>query len=359
MMTACRACLLTTGVQGTVIDENHLCDYCAGRRTEEWAERFNVTEKRKALLRNELERILNDARGKAEYDCVLALSGGKDSAYLLYDLVCRRKMKVLGVHINLPFESKIAAENIKRLRNTISFDLQVVDPDEEFYFKFYRTLFHHPVREGYVKTICYVCGPMNTSRAMKVATERKIPLVIIGVSPFQPENMFFEMEKESVEGRDWIPDLFKTADFDEAFRSHFWDPSKFPTGTVFPRVIAPLHVMDYNTEDIINMLAENDLIPRKKSNPAVTNCALNWPMICLDTKLLGYNPYLKEFATLVRKGQSSRKFWKTLLFLVDLQIRLGIFKKREIRRIESALGIKFGKCVTDRSRIEREFQEYP
>lgn len=359
MSRSCRTCLLSDAVDGVTVDDARLCDYCAGRQKEPWIERFGVTEEKKAERRAEMEKMFEQARGKADYDCVLALSGGKDSSYLLYNLAVERGLKVLAVHIDLPFESPVAKENIERLKSKLSFDLEIVKPDKEFYYRFFKHLFQHPVKEGYIKTICYICGPLNVGQSLKFATDRKIPLVVLGVSPFQPDNMFFEWDREAIAARDWIPELFKTEEFDDAFRSNFWNPFGYPEGTEFPRVIAPLHVIDYKTDEIMADLAAKGLIPRKKSNPAVTNCALNWPMILLDTKLLGHNPYLKEFATLVRRGESPRAFWKNLLRIVNLQIKLGMFKKREIREVESVLGLSFAECATDAERIDRKFQEYP
>jgi hypothetical protein len=321
--------------------------------------RHGVTEERKAALRLELDRMLEDARGQADHDCVVALSGGKDSAYLLYHLAVERKHKVLAAHVITPFESRIAEENIQRLKEVIPFDLETVEPGKAFYARFYSALFQDPIREGYVKRICYTCAPMHLAQCMKLATERRIPLIFLGVSPHQPDNVFFEWGRESIEQRDWIPEIFKTDAYDDAFREIFWDPHRYPPGTRFPRIIAPLHVMDYDTEQIMNLLSEKKIIPKRRLSPVVTNCAINWPMVLLDTKLLGHNPYVREFSAVVREGHTPRAFWRTILFLVNLQIKLGLFKRGEIKRIEQAIGIRFADCITDMDSVTKSFQEYP
>ena len=359
MATWCKKCLLTDRVEDTIIDENRLCDYCAGRRKDEWESRFGVTELRKQQLRTELERAMDDGRGKYDYDCVLALSGGKDSSYLLYHLLEERQLRVLAVHVNTPFESNVAEQNMKVLREKLDFDLEIVDPGEGFYMEFYRTLFSNPVREGYIKTICYVCGPFFTGCCLKVAAQRNIPLVFLGVSPNQPDNMFFEWGKDVVQERDWIPELFKSHKFSDEFRCKFWNPLEYPEGTAIPRLIAPLHVMEYNAEKIMEELSANGILRKKDMNPMVTNCALNWPMVYLDTKLLGHNPYIKEFSSKVRRGESSRAFWKSLLWLAEGEIKLGIFRRRTIRAIEKALDMRFSDCPTDRDAIARSFEAYP
>lgn len=359
MTKTCKKCILSDRVEGIWVDGNGLCDYCAGRKTDEWESRFGVTEKKKRQLREELERAIDRTRGKHAYDCVVALSGGKDSSYLLHHFVNERGLKVLAVHVNTPFESEVAKENIGLLRERLSFDLKIVDPGIDFYRVFYNALFSDPVRQGYIRSVCYVCGPFFTGCCLEVATEAKIPLVFLGVSPNQPDNMFFEWGKDIVEQRHWIPSLFKNGQFSDEFREKFWNPHSYSKGTAFPRLIAPLHVMKYNEEEIKEQLSRNGILPKRKLNPVITNCALNWPMVYLDTKLLGHNPYIKEFASKVRRSEGSRVFWKSLLRMVNLQIRLGVFKRKAIKEIEEVLGLSFSECPVQKNAILRSFEPYP
>jgi hypothetical protein len=356
---SCISCLLSSAVEGIHVDEKRLCDYCAGRKPEDWIARFGVTEERKKALRGEFEDMLAAARGKGTHDCVLGVSGGKDSAYLLYDLSVNRKLKVLGVHVRTPFESEVAEQNVRRLRDRIPFDYHEVDPGRDFFARMYRALFLHPFREGYMKSVCYVCGPLLMSLAVEAAVERRIPLVIMGYSPHQPETMFFEWDRMSLAQRSWVPELFRGEDFDDRFRGMFWDPRKCPPATPLPRVIAPLHVLDYRVEHVMDVLSKNDIVPKKRLNPVATNCALNWAFIYLDTKLLGHNPYIREFSSMVRQGHTRRAVWKTLVVVIDKLVRLNLFKRRDIGLVEKTLGIKLSQCPTESSRVEKAWAAYP
>jgi len=358
MGTSCRKCLLTRKVEGVTIDPNGLCDLCAGRKRDEWDVRFEVTDEKRARLRRELYETLEASRGQGEYDCLLTVSGGKDSAYLLHHLMVEKKLRVLPLHVKTPFESPIGQENLERLQQKLGVRFEVVEPGLDFYRAFYRTLFMNPLREGYIKTVCYVCGPHFMGLALQKATEKGIPVVAEGLSPYQPANMFFEWGPEIV-GRDWTPDIFKTGELGDEVRRWFWNPSRYPEGTRLPRLLAPLHVMEYSTDDVIARLDREGILPRKKSNPAITNCILNWPMIMLDRRLLGYNPYLPEMSSVVRSGKSSRTFWKGLFAIMDLQLKLGIFKTKDIRKVEQLLDLDFSQCITDRAAIYRSYVEYP
>ncbi len=364
MSKSCKNCLLTDKIETISIDKDGLCDYCAERKKDEWVKRFNVTEEKKTQLRKKLKEIYKDARGKSDYDCTLSLSGGKDSSYLLYHLAVERKMKVLAVHVKALFGSKIAWQNVKLLKKAINFDLEVIDPGIEFYTKFYRTLFLNPVKEGYLVTICTHCGQLTTGSVLKCAVERKIPLVISGLSPHQADFVFFEYEKDTIKNIDWTPDIFKTEEFDDEFRDKFWNPLTYPKTTAFPRLILPLHVMKYNIENIKEKLAKKKILPKEKSHTLVGNCALLTILTYLDIQLLGYNPFIKEYSFLIRKGYLPKDFWKKHFRRLDLEVMFGTFLKmrgqKMTRAIKKKLGIVFSNLQLDKNSIERScFQETP
>lgn len=357
MTASCKKCLLSTR-EKVDIDADRLCDYCSGRKRDEWESRFGVTKEVKIEKAKELDRLFHSNKGKSKYDCLLAYSGGKDSTYLLYHLTKERSLKVLAVHVNSPFESATAKKNIEDIRNKMDFDLKKISPSEEFYYRFYKKLFNNPVREGYLKTICYICGPLIIGYCLKTATELKIPLVILGLSPNQPENMFFEWDRSIIE-KDWIPTLFKTNEFDEGFLSNFWNPHKYPKNTLLPRAIAPLHVLEYNAENIIDLLNKRKIMSKKRSNPVSTNCDLNWPVIYLDTKLLGYNPYIKEFSAQVRRGENSRIYYKILFWIINILVKKNLFKRDILKKVQRQLGIDLNECQTNIGMITSKFEEYP
>jgi len=73
----------------------------------------------------ELERIVEqikiDGKGK-KYDCVLGVSGGTDSSYMLYKAV-QWGLRPLAVHYDNTWNSAIATENIKKILKKLNVDL--------------------------------------------------------------------------------------------------------------------------------------------------------------------------------------------------------------------------------------------
>ena len=61
-----------------------------------------------------VERIKNDCINK-EYDCIIGLSGGIDSSYLLYYAVEILNLRVLPFHVDTGWNSEIAVSNISKM----------------------------------------------------------------------------------------------------------------------------------------------------------------------------------------------------------------------------------------------------
>ncbi len=99
-MSACRKCLLPAEVPGSEINETGLCAPCR----QHLASPPVADEERRREYEADLEQALVACRGEGEYDCLVNLSGGKDSCYLLYKLVRDYRLKVLAftTDMNVP-----------------------------------------------------------------------------------------------------------------------------------------------------------------------------------------------------------------------------------------------------------------
>lgn len=75
-------------------------------------------------------QMKNDGRGK-KYDCIVGMSGGTDSSYLLH-IAKEYKLRVLAVNLDNGWSSDIAVKNIKSVTSKLGFDLEtyVIDYEE-------------------------------------------------------------------------------------------------------------------------------------------------------------------------------------------------------------------------------------
>ena len=70
---------------------------------------------------DELEKIISKikkSQANKDFDCILGLSGGADSSYMLHVIVKEFNLKPLVFHVDGGWNSEIAVSNIKNLRES-------------------------------------------------------------------------------------------------------------------------------------------------------------------------------------------------------------------------------------------------
>jgi 3'-phosphoadenosine 5'-phosphosulfate sulfotransferase (PAPS reductase)/FAD synthetase len=85
------------------------------------------------ILRSHFERLLKKVRRKEGYDCLVPISGGKDSMYALYLLAGVYKLNVLAYNFDNGFQSEKAAQNIQKGVKKYGVDLVIYKPGKMCY----------------------------------------------------------------------------------------------------------------------------------------------------------------------------------------------------------------------------------
>jgi hypothetical protein len=339
MARSCRNCLLPEEVAGADIDDSGVCALCRGYSASDQS----AAEIARRRYETDLEAALRDCRGKGEYDCLVNLSGGKDSCYLLYKLKEEYGLNVLAftTDMNVP---EVAWDNMRRTVATLGVKHVVYTPPTDFYRKLYRHLLQNQEARGAVRTVCYVCAPLFEGYALALAVEKRIPLVVAGYSPGQPEpdRMEYEFSRSMITAQDWTPPEVRDSGLftDEELRL-FWNPLRYAEGTAFPRYLAPFHAWSYNQADVMKKVVDLGLaVNSRHANPVHSNCPLNWLLMYSDLKNLHYNPYVPEFAKLIREGKASRTQWRIGIPVVNTMIRTKTFLGRNVKTSLEWLDLK-------------------
>lgn len=337
-MKRCKRCLLPEAVPGSDFDSHGLCRPCRDYRP---SERTRAEEARK-ICETDLERTLQEVRSRDTYHCLVPLSGGKDSVYLIHRLKNDYGLRVLAhtTDINI---GPVAWSNIRRAVEKLDVEHVVYRPPMAFYRKLFRFLLMNQEARGAVHTISYAYGPLFETNALRTAVALRIPLVLAGYSPGQPvpERMVYEFPRISISHVDWTPpELRESGLFDADDLARFWNPAGYPAGTVFPRYLAPYHAWPYNQDEIMTKVVALGLIDsKKKASPVYSNYPINWLLMYSDLKNFGYNPYAPEFSTLIRQGKASRLYWAFMAPFVDWMIRNKMLMGREVSRHMEWLGL--------------------
>ena len=331
-MTRCKNCLIPEIAPGVQIASDGLCNLCKEEAETNHEETYELARQERE---GDFEQTIAQTRGQAEYDCMVPLSGGKDSIYLLHRLKNDYKLKVLAftVDVNIP---DLAWQSIRRALDKLEIDHIVVRPPAAFYHKLFRYLLNNQEERGAVYTVSYVYAPLFEGDALQLAMAKGIPLVLAGYSPGQPEpeRMLYEFSRQLIEQTDWTPpQLRASGEFTEDELQRFYNPLRYPPGTAFPRYLAPFHAWPYHQEDIMRQVVELGLVAtRKHANPIHSNYPINWLLMFSDLRHLGYNPYVPEFSALIRRGQANRNYWRVMAPVVDFLIRNRLGPAAEVSR---------------------------
>jgi len=125
----CSRCVLDTTIADIWFDEVGECKYCKIHDQLEKTHQLGVD------LDNELARIIQKIKDKGKnkkYDCIVGVSGGRDSTYTLLTAV-KLGLRPLAVHFDNGWNTDISAKNIKKACEKLKVDLHTVVADwEEF-----------------------------------------------------------------------------------------------------------------------------------------------------------------------------------------------------------------------------------
>ncbi len=128
-LKVCSRCIYDERVAAITFDAQGVCNYChqVDRLKSEYA---TGTEAGKRQFDSIVEEIRKAGHGK-RYDCVVGVSGGTDSSYLVY-LAKQWGLRPLAVHYDNTWNTAISTQNIFKVLKALDVDLytHVVDNKE-------------------------------------------------------------------------------------------------------------------------------------------------------------------------------------------------------------------------------------
>lgn len=117
----CTNCVMDTTDSEIKFDNKGVCDHCNTYYTD-ILPRWHTDEKGDIALKEIVTKIKKEGEGK-DFDCLMGMSGGIDSSYLLYIMVKKYGLRPLVFHVDAGWNSQIAVNNIERLVDGLGLDL--------------------------------------------------------------------------------------------------------------------------------------------------------------------------------------------------------------------------------------------
>ncbi len=124
--TECVRCVQDITVPGIEFDANGVCNFCHSH--DELTSIFPNDERGQQFLDKLFDKIRKDGKDKP-YDCIVGISGGRDSTYLLWCCVKLWNLRPLAVHFNDGFDNPVAGENMLKAVEKLGVKLITITSD--------------------------------------------------------------------------------------------------------------------------------------------------------------------------------------------------------------------------------------
>jgi N-acetyl sugar amidotransferase len=169
-MKYCTRCCMPESQEGTVFDEMGICRAC---QSSEQKIHINWVEREKKL-----RSIFEEAKRKAgdNYDCIIPISGGKDSMFQMHVLKEVYDMKPLAVTCNHNWYSKTGWYNLFNFLEKFNVDHIMFTPN--------RGLVNRLAKKSLseIGDVCWHCHAGPPAFVLNIAVKYNIPLLVWGES---------------------------------------------------------------------------------------------------------------------------------------------------------------------------------
>jgi N-acetyl sugar amidotransferase len=117
----CSNCVMDTSDSAIQFDDQGVCDHCLGFERNV-RPNWHTDERGRENLRKVVGAIKQSGQGK-EFDCILGMSGGLDSSYMLHLIVTEFGLRPLVFHVDGGWNTDLAVNNIQMLVEMLGLDL--------------------------------------------------------------------------------------------------------------------------------------------------------------------------------------------------------------------------------------------
>lgn len=137
----CTNCVMDTTDSMITFDANGVCDHCIDF-DENVKPNWHTDERGRAELEAIVKKIKEDGKGR-DFDCIMGMSGGADSSYLLHMAVKEYGLRPLVFHVDGGWNSDTAVHNINVMIDKLGLDLftEVINWEEmkDFQLAFFKS----------------------------------------------------------------------------------------------------------------------------------------------------------------------------------------------------------------------------
>ncbi len=172
-LSSCSRCLYDSSIPEIIFNEMGVCNFCITH--DELEKQYPLNE----IGQKKFERLIKKVKKsgyRKKYDCIIGISGGKDSTYTLYKSV-QLGLRPLAVHFDNGWNSEIAVNNIQKVVKKYDIDLVTVVADWEEFKDLQLSFLKASVSDAEIPTDVAFHGAL-----IDVAAKEKLKYIFIGHS---------------------------------------------------------------------------------------------------------------------------------------------------------------------------------
>lgn len=122
----CSRCIMDSLVPRIKFDQDGVCTFC--KLQDRMSDIFPNDERGENILEAYFNKIRQQGK-KDKFDCIIGISGGRDSTYLLYLAKEIWGLRPLAVHFNDGFGNPVAGENMLNVTKSLGVELRTITSD--------------------------------------------------------------------------------------------------------------------------------------------------------------------------------------------------------------------------------------
>ncbi|MGF1765954.1 N-acetyl sugar amidotransferase [Enterovibrio makurazakiensis] len=298
----CSNCVMDTTDSKITFDANGVCDHC-NTYYSDILPNWNPDGLNDNSLLKLAEKIKLEGKGH-DFDCLIGMSGGIDSSYLLYLAKEKLGLRPLVFHVDAGWNSQEAVNNIERLVDGLELDLftEVIDWEEmkDLQLSFFKSGVSHidtPQDHAFFATM------------YKFASKHNVKNILTG------GNYSTECIRNPLEWMYYQSDSRQLKDIHAKFGSV--PLKKFPVTNILwhklylpyvkgIKLTRPLDYMKYNKEEAIKTLEDKFGYQRYPQKHFESRFTRFYEGYWLPNKF-GYDTRKVQFSSLILTGQMTRE----------------------------------------------------
>ena len=301
-VTICSKCVMDTTDANIKFDASGVCDHCITFKSDILPNWDNGKNENAELIKL-ADKIKKNRNRKNEFDCIIGMSGGIDSSYLLYIAKVILDLNPLVFHVDAGWNTKVAVNNIEKLIDKLNLDLftEVIDWNEmrDLQLSFFKSGVPHidaPQDHAYFATM------------YKFAEKYNVKYILTG------GNLSTECIRNPIEWMYYQSDSVQLVDIHKRFGQT--KLVNFPITNILKhkvylpylkniKVVRPLDLTKYIKDDAIDLLVNDfgwEAYPQKHFESRFTKFYEGYWL----PSRFGFDTRKVQFSSLILTGQMSR-----------------------------------------------------